>query len=859
MVDEAAVRRRLFIPEVIQTSAMDCGPAALKALFAGFGVYLSYGRLREACQTDVDGTSIDTLEELAQQLGMNAAQMMLPADLMLRRASRCLPAIVVVRLPGGGTHFVVVWRVCGNRMQVMDPAAGRLWMERERFLESVYVHEQTVNRAEWAEWAQSDVFVTGLEERMRALGMSPALWDDLARQDAALRMTSAQGRDKRFLMRCREGSEDIPAEYWTARALDEERVLLRGAVLLSAAEGLSDEVSAEGLPRSLQAVLNEPPPRVWSPVWEALRQGGILLPAALGAALVLAAAGASAEALLFRSFLDLEHHLAWNGQRLGAAGALLLFCVLLLGLEWISAAGLLRLGREIEIRLRARFLLKIPRLGDSYFQSRLISDMAYRAHSLHLLRQLPEVAGRLARISATLLVTAAAIAWLYPGSALLAASIVAAACLVPILFQPAMTERDLRFREVGASLNRFYLDALLGLEAIRAHGAERAMTIAQAGQLQPWIAAGIRQQSLVIHAETLQWALTLGLAVWMVYQQAQRAGDPSGLLLLLYWSISLTLAGRQLAAIAWALPAMRNTLLRFLEPLGCEEENRPLAAEAEGGTGVAIEMDDVTVSAGGHHILKNITLSIGAGEHVAIVGRSGSGKSSLAGLLLGWHRPALGRIRVDGMEFDAEALTRLRRETAWIDPQVYLFRGTLFDNVAYGNGREAASGLAAALDGAGLTPVLGRMPEGMQTCLGEAGRRVSGGEGQRVRIGRAWARAGVRLAILDEPARGLEREERQRLAVEARARFAGATILCITHDIESSLDFDRVLVIEEGRIVEDGDPAELRARGNSRYRELLEREASVRRRFWGHRMWRRFRLDEGALRKSVEVAEWSDV
>ena len=92
-------RRRWLAPEVIQTSAIDCGPAALKCLLEGFGVHASYGRLREACQTSVDGTSIDTLETLAQSLGLEAEQVMMPADNLLlpalrewpRKFSRALP------------------------------------------------------------------------------------------------------------------------------------------------------------------------------------------------------------------------------------------------------------------------------------------------------------------------------------------------------------------------------------------------------------------------------------------------------------------------------------------------------------------------------------------------------------------------------------------------------------------------------------------------------------------------------------------------------------------------------------------------------------------------------------------------
>ena len=117
--------RRLLVPEVVQTSAMDCGPAALKCLLEGFGIPVSYGRLREACQTDVDGTSIDTIEEVAVQLGLDAEQIMLPVDHLLVPEAEALPAIVVVVQPNGLTHFVVVWRRHGCFVQVMDPATGR--------------------------------------------------------------------------------------------------------------------------------------------------------------------------------------------------------------------------------------------------------------------------------------------------------------------------------------------------------------------------------------------------------------------------------------------------------------------------------------------------------------------------------------------------------------------------------------------------------------------------------------------------------------------------------------------------------------------------------------------------------------
>ncbi len=101
-------KRSFLVPEVIQSSAMDCGPASLKALLEGFGIAASYGRLREACQTAVDGTSIDTLEELAVSLDLDAEQVIVPVDHLLFPETRTFPAIFVTTQPNGSTHFAVL-------------------------------------------------------------------------------------------------------------------------------------------------------------------------------------------------------------------------------------------------------------------------------------------------------------------------------------------------------------------------------------------------------------------------------------------------------------------------------------------------------------------------------------------------------------------------------------------------------------------------------------------------------------------------------------------------------------------------------------------------------------------------------
>jgi len=451
----------------------------------------------------------------------------------------------------------------------------------------------------------------------------------------------------------------------------------------------------------------------------------------------------------------------------------------------------------------------------------------------------------------------AAIAWLYPQALVPAALAVLAALGTPLVFQPAMIARDLRGREIGGALSRFYLDALMGLRAIQAHAAERTLRAAQCGQLERWAAAGLRQQALVVRAESVQIALTLALVIGLIYRQTAHVHDPAGLLLLVYWALSIPSIGMQLGGIVWSMPALRNTLLRLLEPLGSPEEEIAEGLPQSNSRGVRIEIDGVSAIAGGHPILDDIHLRVAPGEHVGIVGVSGAGKSSLVGLLLGWHKPVKGCVRVDGRTLDATRLAQLRRETAWIDPQVHLFQATLFENLAYGNGEDATARLSEALEQAGVVDLLERLPEGLQTLLGEGGALVSGGEGQRIRMGRALARPGVRLAILDEPARGLGRELRRMFLKTARHHYAGATLLCITHDIADTLEFDRVLVVEGGRILAEGSPRELREDSGSRYRALLDGENAVEREIWSHSMWRRLHMGGGVLHEKAEVREWT--
>jgi ATP-binding cassette subfamily B protein len=550
------------------------------------------------------------------------------------------------------------------------------------------------------------------------------------------------------------------------------------------------------------------------------------------------------EALLLRGLYDVARELTTSGQRGGAFIAALAALALLGALEVAIAWAVLRTGRRLELRLRLLFLAKIPRLADRYFRSRPTSDMAERGHNVHQLRQAPELAALFLRNAFEMAITVAAIGWMYPGALWPSLLTAVAALGIPLAAQPLLAERDLKLRSHSGALMRFNLDALLGIVTIRAHGAAAAVRREQSVLLGEWARAGLALQRTVTSVEGLQTAVSLALAAWVVWSGLTTTNDIAGALLLVYWVLNLPALGQEAAAAAWQYPMLRNTALRFVEPLGAPEE--PVAEAAHTlSAPVPIRLEAVTVIAGGHTILDNVSLDIPAGAHIAIIGRSGAGKSSLAGLLLGWHRPSTGRVFVDNEEFDAAALDRLRKSTAWVDPQVQVWNRSLFENLTYGTATHGA--LDDVLADATLEGVIARLPAGMQTPLGEGGGLVSGGEGQRVRLGRAMARGAARLVILDEPARGLDRTQRRAMIERARRRWSNATLLCITHDVTDTLGFERVLVVEDGRVIEDGSPAALEQNAESRYAQLLNTERAVRRELWSGDCWRHLRLENGQL------------
>ena len=825
---------------------------------------------------------MDALEDLAVRLGLEAEQIVLPPDHIPWREAAALPAITVVKLPTGFTHFVVVWSRHGARLQVMDPASGRRWTPFAHFAKELYIHEMNVPAAAWCEWAESKEFMATLQARAGELGVDPsdsstqiqaALatggWRPLATLDAALRMLQALARQGAFkdrsrashllrvtIARAMETPADaygvIPPEYWTVRALNEDELAVRGAVLVRVKRRTEAPVDLSTLPVEVAAAVTEPPPRPAAELWRLLKQDGALAPAMVTVALLVSAAGTVLQALLFRALISGGGQLSGHGQRLGAVLAVLVLLLVLLAVEIPAIATLVGMGRRLEARFREAFLVKLPRIADHYFNSRLTSDMAERSHSVHNIRALPALAGQIILAAFQLLATAAAVIWIDHGLWLLVLLSIIVSVGLPLAAQPVLGERELRVRTHGGALSRFYLDSLLGLIPIRTHVADGVVRGEHRNLLLRWATASLATEKVSIGLEGFQMTVGYGLAALLTIAHISNHPDSSAVLLVAYWGLNIPAIGRDLAARASTYPLYRSVILRLMEPL-CALESPAVAANAGSQAeapvlhGAAISMRDVSALAGGHAVLHDITLEVPCGSHVAIVGPSGAGKSSLAGLLLGWRTAASGSVLVDNAALSASKMEKLRRQIAWIDPTVHLWNRSLMENLRYGSAGELAMALGEGVEQADLSTVLERLPDGLQSPLGDGGALVSGGEGQRVRVGRALLRPGVRLVIMDEPFRGLDGTARKELLRRVRETWRHQTMLFITHDVADTQTFDRVLVMEGGTIVEDGAPAELGKLAGSRYSTLLHREAALKRHLKHSGAWRRLHMENGSL------------
>lgn len=219
-------------------------------------------------------------------------------------------------------------------------------------------------------------------------------------------------------------------------------------------------------------------------------------------------------------------------------------------------------------------------------------------------------------------------------------------------------------------------------------------------------------------------------------------------------------------------------------------------------------------------ILKDITLHIKPGEMLGIVGRSGAGKTTLVNLISRMYDPQEGQILIDGVDVRDMAFYDLRRNVAMVSQETYIFMGTVEQNIAYANPTASKEEIVQAAVLASAHEFILRMPDGYDTVIGSFGRQLSGGERQRISIARAIL-ANPKILILDEATASVDTETEKAIQTSMQYLVKNRTTLSIAHRLSTLRDADRLIVIDNGEVTEEGTHTELEALHGTYYK-LME-------------------------------------
>ncbi|MGL5632393.1 MAG: type I secretion system permease/ATPase [Azovibrio sp.] len=405
------------------------------------------------------------------------------------------------------------------------------------------------------------------------------------------------------------------------------------------------------------------------------------------------------------------------------------------------------------------------------------------------------------------LVVIAIISWHLLIPVILAAAVLA---IYAYVVQNKMHELSETTYRAGALRNATLVESLTALETIKTLGAEGVMQ-AKFEKTSAFISSVNRRMRLLSSSVTssameMQQLVNLMVIIVGVYLISERMLTMGGLI------ACTMLSGRAVAPLGQLVGLMMQyqgakTSLHSLDSVMERPIERPPEAsfvhrpELKGD----IEFKDVEFVYPGQQVaaLKGLSFRIKEGEKVVIIGRVGSGKSTLQKLLLGLYQPTQGAVTIDGVDLRQLDPADLRRNVGYVSQDVVLFYGTLRENIAIGAPYADDSAIVAAAEIAGLSEFVNSHPQGFDMVIGERGESLSGGQRQSVAVARAML-MDPGILLLDEPTSAMDHSSEQMLKQRLRNYAAHKTMIVVTHRNSLLEIADRIIVVDDGRVVADG-------------------------------------------------------
>ena len=510
---------------------------------------------------------------------------------------------------------------------------------------------------------------------------------------------------------------------------------------------------------------------------------------------------------------------------------LLAFSLLRAGLTWGGDVAANRVAGRVKRDLRERLVAHLLALGPAYARGERSGELTntlvegIEALDAYFRQYLPQLA-LAALIPLTILFFVFPLDWI-SGLVLLIT-----APLIPIFMILIGHAADALTKRQWVSLSRMsahFLDVLQGLSTLKLLGQSRQQIkmIAQISDRYRQTTMGVLRVTF-LSALVLEMVGTISTAVVAVQiglrlLYGQMAFEEAFFILLLAPEFYLPL--RNLGLRFHASMAGVAAAQRIFEVLDTEPEVAVVTpadpADSRLGSSFSLRFEEVgyTYREGGHPALDSLSFSLAPGQQVALVGPSGAGKSTVAYLLLRFLEPQQGRIVVDDLPLGSLSPDGWRQQVAWVPQSPYLFAGTVAGNIRLARPEATPDEVAWAARQAHAEPFIEALPEGYDTAVGERGQRLSAGQAQRIALARAFLKDAP-LLVLDEATANLD-PETEALVQDALAHLlVGRTALIIAHRLSTVSRVDRILVMEEGRVVEEGNHEVLLER-EGLYRQLV--------------------------------------
>ncbi|MEV4949083.1 NHLP family bacteriocin export ABC transporter peptidase/permease/ATPase subunit [Streptomyces sp. NPDC053755] len=552
---------------------------------------------------------------------------------------------------------------------------------------------------------------------------------------------------------------------------------------------------------------------------------GTLL-ATLLASLLLVAVGAALPALS-RTYIDLfliGGQTSLLGPLFASTASLVALTAVLTGLQ---QANLLR-GRIISSTLgSARFLRHLMRLPVTFFAQRSPADLVQRLQSNDAVAETLARDLAAAGVDGVVVILYAVLLWTYDPQLTLVGVLIALLNVVAMRIVIRLRANDTqRLRADNARLTTTSYTGLQLIETMKATGGENGFFRRWAGQhattLEVQQRLGVPSAVLAVVAPALA-TLNSALILWIGGLRAVEGHISIGLLVAFQALVTrFTAPVTRLNGVAGRIQDFAADVARLKDV-----ENFPVDAVYRGR-----ETGTSTRRLRGHVALENITfgyspldkplltgfsLTVGPGQQIALVGGSGSGKSTVSRLISGLYSPWEGTIRIDDRPLEDIPRGALAASVSFVDQDVFLFEGTVRDNVALWDPSIPDEAVVTALRDAALYEVVARRPQGIHSRVEQDGRNFSGGQRQRLEIARALVRR-PSILVLDEVTSALDAETERVIIDNLRRR--GCACVVIAHRLSTVRDSDEILVLDHGAIVERGRHEELAAAGGP-YAELV--------------------------------------